>query len=537
MDTSQEHVGSGVPSDAGVLLDERENLANVFGELCAVARQGLALDGCAVSLIEDDGAVLRTLAASDGLQGSLWGQVGATCPLGDLPMAVEAARRQTTWPCDDLSSEHMSPEGAAHFSKGPRIRSVCLVPIVVDDRTVGFVWGFQFGPGRAYDEDTRGALEAIGWLAGMVLKHVRISQGLALLGQRYRELVEMSGDIVFTWRHNGEILYASPAACRLCDAEDGMVGRDFVDWVHPDDRQRTREAWERWTASTEPLGFRNRLVTRAGKEHRIQWRIHPVRDPSGRLTHIQGIGRDLTARYELEEKLRAAQFSESVVRLSRGLAHKFNNMLVSVLGNASVLANQLEKGHPWRAMVDDIVQGAERAARLTRQLLTYARSTSHLPQRRRLRDLLSENFELGQTALPSKVSLQIHADTEDDWIETDPKQFQQVALNLVLNAAEAMPDGGRITMRTDRVACALESGSPETECVTLIVEDTGVGIPPEDQELMFDPFFSTKDLGRGLGLAAVQGIVQAHRGKIEVESTPGEGTIVRVLFPMSSPRE
>jgi len=535
MNASQKQAASRVGSDADALPDERENLAGVLGEVCAIARQGLALDGCAVTLIEDGGAAFRTLTASDGLQGSVWGEVGATCPLGDLPMAVEAAHRQTAWFCDDLNAEHLSPEAMGHFSKGPRICSACLAPMEVDDQAVGFVWGFRFDLPRPYDEDARRAFQAAGALAGMILKHARVGQDLARLGQRYRELVEISGDIVFTWRHDGEIVYASPAACRLCGAEDGMVGKDPIDWVHPDDRQQTREAWERWTVSAEPLAFRNRLVSRAGKEHRIQWRIHPVRDRTGRLTHIQGIGRDLAVGYELEEKLRAAQFSESIVRLSRGLAHKFNNMLVSVLGNASVLANQLEKNHPWRPIVDDIVQGAERAARLTRQLLTYARSTSHLPQRRRLGDLLAENLELGQTALPSKVSLEIHADAEDDWIETDPKQFQQVALNLVLNAAEAMPDGGEVTVRTGRASCALESGSPETECVALIVEDTGVGITPEDQERMFAPFFSTKDLGRGLGLAAVQGIVQAHRGKIEVESTPGEGTVVRVLFPTASP--
>jgi signal transduction histidine kinase len=312
-----------------------------------------------------------------------------------------------------------------------------------------------------------------------------------------------------------------------------MTGDALLDRVHDQDRERTLLAWSQWTDAMGLDSFENRIRTRDGALHRIHWHVYPVRDDRGDLRDIQAIGRDFTWWDVLEEKVRAGQRTASVARLVQGLAHKFNNMLVSVLGNASVLASQLDKDHPWRTIVDDIAAGAERAGKLTRQLMTYARSTPQVLQRHRLRDLLTDYAELGQSAVPAGVSLEVHAEAENDWIEADATQLQQVVVNLLLNAAEAMPDGGAVHVRTANVSSPSPDASASKDVLALIVEDTGVGIAPADRDRIFDPFFTTKEIGRGLGLAVVQGIVHAHGGKIEVDSQEGKGTTVTVLLPLA----
>lgn len=350
-------------------------------------------------------------------------------------------------------------------------------------------------------------------------------------GRWFRRLIESSGDLVLTWTQEGTITYASPAAQSIWGAREGAAVTDLIDRVHADDQANTRENLERAENVPGPLRFDNRIVSPSNAEHRILWNVSAVRDRSGKLTHLQGIGHDVTEWYDLEQRLKGAQYSESVVRLARGFAHEFNNMLVSVLGNATVLLGQVQPDHHWYPILSDIIDGAERAARLTRQLLTYARATSYTPQRRRLGDLLNEHLELNRTVVPPVIDLRVHLDAEDDWIEADPMQLQQVVIGLISNAVEAMPDGGTVTVRTSRVDAAGSSGRAAPGWLLLSVEDMGVGIPPEDRERIFDPFFSTKEMGRGLGLAAIQGIVQAHRGKIEIESRPGWGTKARVYLP------
>jgi two-component system, cell cycle sensor histidine kinase and response regulator CckA len=349
----------------------------------------------------------------------------------------------------------------------------------------------------------------------------------------FREVLELSGDAVFCWDPEGRTLYASPAAVAQCgvpgsDSFDGLVDR-----LHPDDRQKLVDLWDGMKLNDGLLAVETRVLASSGVAAHFYWHFRSVRDEAGRLLRIHAVGRDITECHDAYQGLDSERRSESIIRLARGLSHDFNNMLVSVLGNASVLASQLEPNHPWRSIVEDIIAGADRAATLTRQLLTYARSTRHASHRIRLGDLLDDYMDRCRNAISPAIRLGFRHEAAEDVVDADTVQLGQVLLNLVLNAAEAMPNGGTVSVRTANLPRPGAGDSSEPGWVAMIVEDSGVGIAPEVRQRMFDPYYSTKGAGRGLGLAVVQGVVQSHKGFIEVESELEKGTLIRVFLPLN----
>jgi signal transduction histidine kinase/ActR/RegA family two-component response regulator len=251
---------------------------------------------------------------------------------------------------------------------------------------------------------------------------------------------------------------------------------------------------------------------------------------------------DLIERTRAEARLREAQKLESIGLLAGGVAHDFNNILVGVLGNASLAADMLPPRSPVRPLLTEIENAAERAADLTRQMLAYAGKGRFLVEPVDLSSVARETVKLVQPSISKKISLQLNLDGSLPAIRADRSQVQQVVMNLVLNAAEAIGDqAGLITIRTgseqvrDRLARNDLGGAemiPGTY-VRLEVRDTGCGMDDQNKARIFDPFFSTKFTGRGLGLAAVAGVVRGHNGAVRVTSAPGAGTTLVVMLPAS----
>jgi signal transduction histidine kinase/CheY-like chemotaxis protein len=254
---------------------------------------------------------------------------------------------------------------------------------------------------------------------------------------------------------------------------------------------------------------------------------------------------DITERKQAEERLRQTQKLESLGLLAGGVAHDFNNLLVGVIGNASLAQELLPAGNPAAELLDAVIKTGEQAAHLTRQMLAYSGKGRFVVEALGLSALIPEIGGLVRPSISKKIAL--HFDLEDDLppIEADRGQIQQVFMNLVLNAAEAIGShDGLISVRTGlqivdgpyvqlhREAAELKPG----EYVVLEVRDTGCGMTEATRARIFDPFFSTKFTGRGLGLAAVAGIVRGHKGAISVTSKPGQGSCFTVLFPATDRR-
>lgn len=229
----------------------------------------------------------------------------------------------------------------------------------------------------------------------------------------------------------------------------------------------------------------------------------------------------------LEERLGDSQKIDTLTTLAGTLAHDFNNILAAILGNAELAMLDLSANEPTRYNLEQIDKASRRAADITRQMLAYSGRSGSGLRPLNLSDLVEEMAELLRTTISKRCTIHYHFERPLPNIVGDPGQLRQVVMNLLINASEATQGkNGEIHVRT-----GLEQHGEET-WTTLEIEDNGAGMTPETRERIFDPFFTTKRTGRGLGLAAVQGIVRAHKGEISVDSTPGKGTIFRILLPV-----
>jgi CheY-like chemotaxis protein/two-component sensor histidine kinase len=227
---------------------------------------------------------------------------------------------------------------------------------------------------------------------------------------------------------------------------------------------------------------------------------------------------------------------ESLGLLAGGIAHDFNNLLTGVMGNASLALENLSADDESRPLLDQVVASSERAAELTRQLLAYAGKGRFVVDHVNLSDLVRETSALVHASIPRAVELRFDMERDLPLIEADASQIQQIIMNLVINAAEAIADSGIVEISTKRVAIVSDEELEPGCYVCLEITDTGCGMDADTQAKIFDPFFTTKFTGRGLGLAAVQGIVRSHKGALRLRSVLGQGTVFKVLFPASELR-
>jgi PAS domain S-box-containing protein len=257
------------------------------------------------------------------------------------------------------------------------------------------------------------------------------------------------------------------------------------------------------------------------------------------------VARDITDRRMLEERLLQSEKIESIGRLAGGIAHDFNNLLTAILGYTELLLSHSKDGDPGRSDLEEIERAGQRAAGLTQKLLAFSRKQVLMPKELDLNETLASLKSMLRRVIREDVALTCAFASGPAIVKIDPTQIEQVILNLVLNARDALPGGGEIHLELARVDQS-DSGVPEEaptnvpEYVRLRVTDNGVGIPPEVRAHLFEPFFTTKELGKGtgLGLASVYGIVRQSNGFITVESEPGVGTTFTMHFPAASaPRQ
>ena len=384
-----------------------------------------------------------------------------------------------------------------------------------------------------------------------VTERKQAEQALRRSEERYRDLVEGVDYLVTQVDREGRFIFVNHAARKVFGLEPRQcVGLSAFDFVHPDDRARTKEAFAGWIRDgRRSATFENRQIGPGGQVRDMLWTIALHFDDAGEVTAINSIAHDITDRKraearqrKLEERVQHAQKLESLGLLAGGIAHDFNNLLVSVLGNADLALSELPGGAPGRSCVEDIKKAAIRASELTGQMLAYSGRGRFLVGPVDLSELVRETGRLLEVSIPKSASLKYELADGLPVVEADAAQIHQVVMNLITNASEAIgEEGGSITVRTGVIdvgpeylaATDLGEGLPEGPYVFLEVSDTGRGMDRRTRAKLFDPFFSTKFAGRGLGLAAVLGIVRGHKGTIRVYSEPGEGTTFKVLLPFS----
>jgi PAS domain S-box-containing protein len=313
--------------------------------------------------------------------------------------------------------------------------------------------------------------------------------------------------------------------------EDEVIGRNcrFLQGAHTDRAHvaELRQAIaDQKAISVELLNYK-----RDGTPFWNAVYIAPVHDETGRLLYFFASQLDVTRRRMSEQAFRQAQKMEAVGQLTAGLAHDFNNLLQVVTGNLEFLRVKLADDRLHR-YADNAREAAERGARLTKQLLAFARKTRLESRALDISALVHSFGELMESTVGSQVELQLNLRRRLPMVLVDPVHLEMALLNVVINARDAMPTGGTVTVATSMVSMEHE-GAPNGRHVALSVTDEGVGMPAYVLERATEPFFTTKGVGKGtgLGLAMVHGFVQQSLGRLEIESEPGRGTTVRMLFP------
>ena len=358
---------------------------------------------------------------------------------------------------------------------------------------------------------------------------------------RYRSLIQGAAHGIYRTTVNGEILDANPAFASMLgfgsvEEVRAVNMRDI--YVRPAERLTLIDKVRATGASTlsEEVSWRRKDGTPIG----VRITAHMIADFEGSgVTCFEGIAEDITERRALEEQLRQSQKMEAVGRLARGIAHDFNNVLAAILGNADLLQLQLAPHDPMRADILEIGAAAERGASLTRQLMAFSRRQSTVPEVVDLHGVV-RGFDTMLRRLSGDVDLRLHTNGPAPRVMIEPGQIEQIVMNLVVNARDAVREGGRIDVTTDTVTVVARDverypGVSPGFYARLAVQDTGDGISPAIEPHVFEPFFTTKDpaKGNGLGLSIVYGIAKEAGGSVTFSSSAGSGTTFEVLLPLA----
>ncbi len=325
-------------------------------------------------------------------------------------------------------------------------------------------------------------------------------------------------------------------------SEQEMLSTPFFDLIHPDDRESTQKEVGRQLSGEATLSFTNRYRCKDGSYKWLEWRATPAVDQ----TLLFASARDVTERKrgeeekaKLESQLRQAQKMEAIGTLAGGIAHDFNNILGAIMGYAELAQELAREGSPNFEELTQVLEAADRARKLVRQILTFSRKADPDMRPLSLNKSIRQALQLLSHSLPKMIAIETHLAPDLALVNADPNQMEQVLMNLATNAADAMPEGGRLVIETQGIALGDEYGREHLETrtgryVLLMVSDTGKGIDPLILEHIFDPFFTTKGVGKGtgLGLSTVYGIVKAHGGHVACYSEPGSGTTFKVYLPV-----
>jgi PAS domain S-box-containing protein len=371
--------------------------------------------------------------------------------------------------------------------------------------------------------------------------------------RRSEEKFRTVADFTYDWEYwvapDGSYNYMSPSCERITGhrVEDFMQDPDLLGKItHPDDRETVLEHIHQDLSSDKVRSLFFRILATSGKERWIAHICQPVFSADGRHLGRRISNRDITKyrqaedeKIKLESQLRQAQKMEAIGTLAGGIAHDFNNILTPIIMFSEIAQRELTDDSPIRPFIDQVIKSSNRASELVKQILSISRQTERKPISMELSPIVKESLKLLRASLPATIEIQQDLNPESDWIMADPTEIYQVVMNLCTNAAHAMQDTGGVlgvrlkNVTLDQKVSAFGLDLKPGAYLSLAVRDSGHGISLEIIERIFEPYFTTKEMGEGtgLGLALVHSIARSCGGGIEVTSEPGKGTTFQVFFP------
>jgi PAS domain S-box-containing protein len=518
-----------------------EGTASVTGEcfFCSLVRhlaQALRVDFAFVGALLEDGTSIETLAAWHGGK-----------PLDTLTLQLAGT------PCETVVGNRIAayPSGVRErFPNARLLRELGLESYVgaplfdSDGAPLGLVAVLDTAPMEeiAAKEAVLGIFAA---RAGAELERLRAERELREANERFRLAANALEGVVYDWDVRADHGYLAEGFAEVFGYELDEVESTHAWWldrIHPADRPSLDRTYATAVESGDKFLCEYRFRAADGRYRHVLDRAVPVRSPDGRAVRMVGVVADVTERRDLERQLRQAQKLEALGQLAGGVAHDFNNILSVITGYAELLVARLEDDTRGRHDAEEILRASRRAADLTRQLLAYSRRQRLQPGPIDVGGLLEELAGMLRRLIGEQIRLVCRPDRAVGQILADRSQLEQVIVNLAVNARDAMPTGGVLSIEADNVDLPAggEPGldAPPGPYLRLTVADTGTGMDDETRARIFEPFFTTKgSAGTGLGLATVYGIVGQSGGRVTVESHRDRGTTFRLYFPrVGAPR-
>ncbi len=441
-----------------------------------------------------------------------------------------------------LERRHMEEAG---------IRSVLCIPFVCGSIGAGFLAFVMLNEENIWQENTISLLRMVAEIFGSALDYKTASDALEKERRLMRSLMETVPDFIFFKDTEGKFIRTNKAhAANFGMMPEDLAGKTDFD-LFPEEYARESQKDEQKVMETgRPIMDKHEQIVLHGRGNVwFSTTKAPLRDTSGKLAGTFGVSRDITdhvmaeqERLKMEARMQQTQKLESLGVLSGGIAHDFNNLLMGILGNTGLALMEMSDDSPALSYVKEVETIATRAADLTNQMLSYSGKSKFTIKAVNLSNLVREMAHLLKVTIPDKVDFSYCFDENLEPIEGDASQIRQIVMNLITNASDAIgKKKGRITVETGEQRCEesylqscymaekLEPG----RYAYVMVADTGCGMEQKTLSKIFDPFFTTKISGRGLGLAAVLGIVRGHKGALRVRTEPGRGTEFKILFPIS----
>jgi PAS domain S-box-containing protein len=417
------------------------------------------------------------------------------------------------------------------------LRSAYVVPIVHRDALLGVLAlngrvAFDLAP------EDREMLETFVGQAALAIRNARLYAEAREARDFLRSIAAHSPAGIVATDIKGRVTYWSPRAQELLGyRSEEVLGRPVAE-LQRGGLESARALMQRLRAEDRIREHETEVLASDGRWVECRFSLALLRDAAGAMIGTLAILEDTSERKRLEAQLRQAQKMEAVGRLAGGIAHDFNNLLAVIMGHSDLIRAVLKKGDALAHDVEQIRRASERAATLTRQLLAFSRRQFLQPQVIDVNTLVSNLATMLRRLISENIHLELKLDADAGRVSADPGQLEQVIMNLAVNARDAMPQGGRLTLETapaplGQEFVAAHPGSATGAHVRLSIHDTGCGMGPDVLAHLFEPFFTTKEPGRGtgLGLSTVYGIVKQHRGYVDVVSEVGRGTSVGVYLP------
>ena len=413
-------------------------------------------------------------------------------------------------------------------------------PLVMQNRLVGVL---TMHMPRPLNQAMLDAFASVASQMALGIDRRRSDEALRAAQYRLLHVVATSPTVLFTMAVDGETVRPTWLSENVRDltgySTEDIAGSDWWrEQIHPDDLASSDEKFPHEVLVRGRTTIKYRFRCRDGAYRWFRGEMRLLRDDAGRPCEIVGSISDITENKQLEEQFRQAQKMDAIGRLAGGVAHDFNNLLTIICGYGDLVQEQLGEEHPMSELVAEITRAGERAAGLTRQLLTFSRKQVLAPVVLDVNALLANMEKMLRRLIGENVELLVRAHPGLWRVTADPGQTEQVVMNLVINARDAMPHGGKLTIEMANIELDEEHVRKHAAArlgahIVLSIRDTGCGMDQATQARIFEPFFTTKgpEKGTGLGLATVYGIVTQSGGHIDVESAPNQGTEFKIYIP------